>query len=263
MRAWPIAWRIGALALCLAGPARADCGPAEFETAITGRELCLVMHRFGASAPRSLVVWVHGDLPDRSPAAYHVPLARQTAERFAEHRVMAVALVRPGYPDGAGRTSEGTHLGRSDHHTAAQVDELAGALARLRARFDPRALVLVGHGGGAAMAATLLGRHPRLADAALLLGCPCDLAQWRLGRRYWGRSEDPMRWAHRVPRDARVVAITADGDTLAWPSLAQGYVEALRARDVEARFVPLPRASHAETPRAPEVMAELARLIDR
>jgi hypothetical protein len=40
-------------------------------------------------------------------------------------------------------------------------------------------VVVVGHSGGAAISANMLGRHPALLDAALVVSCPCDVEKWR------------------------------------------------------------------------------------
>lgn len=245
------------------GTASAACPSADFETRVEGLEHCLLMQRYGAAHPRTLVVWLHGDLPGGGPADYHLPLARETARRFEGRRVMSVALLRPGYPDARGEASGGSHLGRSDHYTLANVDELAGAIERLRARFNPASVVAVGHGGGAASAAILLGRHPRLLDAAVLVSCPCDLVLWRMGRRYWGRSENPILWTGQVRREARVIALTGGRDFNTTPELAQSYVDVLRARGVEAHFRMLPQADHDAAARSPEIQAAIGQLIER
>jgi pimeloyl-ACP methyl ester carboxylesterase len=51
-----------------------------------------------------------------------------------------------------------------------------GALKR---RYHAGTVVVVGHSGGAAIAANMLGRHPALIDAALVVSCPCDVEKWR------------------------------------------------------------------------------------
>ena len=83
--------------------------------------------------------------------------------------VAAVALVRPGYPDGAGESSgvAALHAGRNDHYTKENVEEVGAALARLRERAGAKRLVVVGHSGGAATTAILLGMKPGLIDAAV------------------------------------------------------------------------------------------------
>ena len=263
-------WRRSAgqlIALCALAlapvPAISACPDADFESRVEGREHCLLMQRYGAAHPRTLVVWLHGDLPGGGAADYHAALARATAEHFAQRKVMAIALLRPGYPDSRGEVSGGSHLGRSDHYTLANIDELAGAIERLRARFNPASLVVVGHAGGAASAAILLGRHPRLVDAAVLVSCPCDLVLWRIGRRYWGRSENPILWTPRVPREARVIALTGGRDFNTRAELAQSYVDTLRARGVEAHFRMLPQADHEAAARSPEVQDAIGLLIER
>ena len=258
-------WLVAGLAVSslALGTARAACPSADFETRVEGLEHCLLIKRFGAAHPRTLVIWLHGDLPGGGPAEYHVPLARETAERFEGRQVMSIALLRPGYQDARGDASGGSHLGRSDHYIAAHVDELAGAIERLRARFNPASVVAVGHGGGAASAAILLGRHPRLLDAAVLVSCPCDLVLWRMGRRYWGRSENPIRWTPQVRRDTRVIALTGARDHNTSPELAQSYIDVLRGRGIEAHFRLLDRTDHDGAAGSPAVQVAIGQLIER
>jgi len=261
----PARWLLaGLIATALAaGTTRAACPEADFETRVEGLEHCLLMKRYGAAHPRTLVVWLHADLPGGGPAEYHASLARETAERFASRQVMSVALLRPGYPDARGNVSGGSHMGRSDHYTLANVDELASAIERLRARFNPASVVAVGHAGGAASAAILLGRHPRALDAAVLVACPCDLVVWRMGRRYWGRSENPIRWTPQVRRESRVIALTGARDFNTSPELAQSYIDVLRTRGIEAHFRLLDSADHDGAARAPEVQGAIGQLIER
>ncbi len=228
-----------------------------------GHEHCLLMKRYGAAHPRTLVFLLHGDLPGGGPADYHEALARETARRYEDRQVMSIALWRPGYPDARGEASGGSHLGRSDHYTLANVDELAGAIERLRARFNPASVVAVGHAGGTVSVAVLLGRHPCLLDAAVLVSCPCDLVLWRMGRRYWGRSENPIRWTPQVRRETRVIALTGGRDFNTSPELAQSYVDVLQARGVEAHFRLLAQADHDAAARSPEVQAAIGQLIER
>lgn len=254
---------IGPLAAGTGPRVPASCPGGDFTTRVEGLEHCLVMARYGADHPRTLVVWLHDDLPGSGPADYHLTLARETARRFAEQGVMSVALLRPGYPDAQGARSGGEHRGRSDHYTLPIADEIAAAIERLRARFDPATVIAVGHGGGAAMAAIVLGRHPRLLDGAVLVGCPCDLVLWRMGRRYWGRSQDPVRWTGTVRREARVMALTGERDSRTTPELAQSYVELLQTRGVDARFRMIAQADHETAARSPQVQTAIGQLIGR
>lgn len=124
-----LAW----LAICLVAPlqpAQAAC-PAGNSIAdvVHGGTLCLVATTYGAAqagnAP-TLVVVVHGDVSSGGPADYHLEFTKS----LAKPGVVAVALVRPGYSDAAGRTSEGTHYDRRDSYTPANIAAVGGCRAR-------------------------------------------------------------------------------------------------------------------------------------
>ncbi len=66
-----------------------------------------------------------------------------------------------------------------DNYTPEVVDAVATVARRLESMHDASAVVLVGHSGGGTIAANVLGRHPDVADAALLVGCGCDPEAWR------------------------------------------------------------------------------------
>ena len=241
------------------------CASEDFETRVTGEEHCMVMRRYGdATAPRVLVVWLHGDVSTGGPANYHFPLAERTAATLTPERVLAVALVRPGYPDGSGASSGVSLLegGRSDHYTLPNLAEVAGAVARLRAHYHAERVILVGHSGGAASSAIILGWKPGLADGAVLIACPCEKEAWRSRRNgAWPRSENPLRWTERVAHATRVRAITGTNDDNTFPVLAQQYVDALVARGLDAAFMPVAGAGHNSVTRAPEVAAAIAELV--
>lgn len=234
--------------------------PKDDATHVSGAAQCLLARAYGPAQADVLVVWLHGDVSGGGPANYHFALAERTAAALPG--VAAVALVRPGYPDGAGESSgvAALHAGRNDHYTTENVEEVGAALARLRERAGAKRLVVVGHSGGAATTAILLGMKPGLIDAAVLVACPCDIVAWRSGRRPWTRSENPIAWADRVDPKARVVALTGDADDNTGPALAERYVEALRKRGIDATFVALPGESHNGAPRAPAVLDTVGRL---
>ncbi len=236
-----------ALLLGLSGVRAATCEHEDFDTRVSGESECLLMRRFGAVEPAAMVVWLHGNITSGGPADGHFRLAEQVARGAAPDAVLAVALVRPGYPDGSGAFSSGRDRRRADNWQRADLQEVATAVERLRQRYRPRVVLLVGHSGGAAIAAVLLGLQPQLAQAALLLACPCDLPTWRRGKPgpYW-LSEDPLRWADAVPAQARVVALTGSRDDTTPPALAQAYVQRLRARGVDARFDEVADAGHVD-----------------
>ena len=243
----------------------APCAAEDFATRVTGVSQCLVIRRHGPVEPAVMVVWIHGDVSSGGPASYHFPLAERTAEFFAAGNVMAVALVRPGYPDGSGAASSVSllHGGRADHYTRENILEVGTAIERLRQRFKPGHVVVVGHSGGAATAAVLLGLMPQVADAAVLVACPCELVSWRSGRQPWSRSENPVQWAAKVAPSARVIALTGTRDDNTAPALASAYVELLRSRGIDATFVAVGEGTHNGVARAPETFDAIGTLLKR
>ena len=244
----------------------APCAPEDFETHVSGSTQCLLMRRFGPTEPETMVVWLHGDVSSGGPANYHFAVAQSAAAQFASARVLSVALVRPGYPDGSGESSTVAPLrgGRTDHYTRENLEEVGVAIERLRARFKPKFVVAVGHSGGAATTAVLLGMKPGLLDAAVLVACPCELVAWRANRpgaRQWTASENPHTWADKVSTASQVIALTGSKDDNTQPDLARGYVNALQARGVDARFALVPDEGHNSAFRSPQVTKALADLL--
>src|SRR5262245_58934475 len=85
---------------------------------------------------------------------------------------------------------------RSDHYTADNLDAVGDGVRRLRERYEGARVILVGHSGGAATSAVISGRRPGVADAAVLVACPCNLREWRRDRRSWSHSESRTNgWA--------------------------------------------------------------------
>jgi pimeloyl-ACP methyl ester carboxylesterase len=246
------------------GASAAPCEREDFETRVSGTAECLIMQRYGSTAPETMIVWLHGNVTSGGPANAHFQIAAQTAADLAAENVLAVALVRPGYPDGTGAYSSGSDNGRADNWQKATIAEIGTAIERLRQRYKPRRVVIVGHSGGAAIAAVLMGMRPDLAQAALLVACPCDMVAWRSGRRGppWA-SEDPLRWVDKVDAAARVVALTGSRDDTTSSGLARTYVEKLQARGVEASFELVPDAGHVDILRSPALVAATAGLVRR
>lgn len=249
----------------LARPAAADCPPqSTIADHVFGGGLCLVAATFGAqdagSAP-ALVVVVHGDISDGGAATYHAAFA----QTLARPGVVAVALIRPGYADGAGRVSEGATLGRQDNYTAANVAAIAGAVGALKQHYQARRTIYVGHSGGAAIGGVIIGRRPRLVDAAVLVSCPCDIAHWLhvRGMPPWRRSLSPDFFIPRVPSTTRVVAITGSADDNTFPALAEDYVARLAARGVPARLIAVDGAGHGFAGVAEAAKRAAEHMIDR
>jgi dienelactone hydrolase len=231
--------------VCTSIAAKARCPPdSSVAQYVLGDGLCLAITTFGLGQGEisTLVVVVHGDLSDGGAAAYHVDFAKS----LSRPGVVAVALVRPGYMDGAGRVSEGSAFGREDNYTETNIAAVAGAIDTLKRHYRARRVIYVGHSGGAAIGGVVIGRSPGLVNAAVLVACPCDIGRWRkeTGRTAWTRSLSPHSFIPNVPITTEVLALTGSDDDNAFPILAQDYARRLAAHGVSARFIAVPGGRH-------------------
>lgn len=233
------------------------------ETRVTGISQCLLARNFGPPGAEHLLIWLHGDVSGGGPAKYHIPVAQRATEALAAGSVSSVALIRPGYPDGSGESSSVAplHDGRSDHYTRENVAEVAAAIRNLKKRYLTKRVTVIGHSGGAATTAIILGMEPGLVDSAVLVSCPCDLVAWRANRKAWSRSENPMAWAEKLAPSTRVIALTGSRDDNTPSDLAKRYVDALIGRGIPARFAEIPYASHNEAFKADEVTKAITELL--
>jgi pimeloyl-ACP methyl ester carboxylesterase len=210
----------------------------------------------GASLSKSpvLVVVLHGDLPE-PPPSYQYEFAKVVASGTAKTAdVIAAGVLRPGYRDPAGDRSSGD-MGRAiaDNYTPEVVDAVASAARELSNAYQADTIVLVGHSGGAAVAADLLGRHPGLARGAVLVGCGCDPTAWRNKRRietgnpmFDGptRSLQPLDLASGVPPGTVVRLVIGQIDEVVPPAHSHAYAAALRARGINVSVDVIPGVGH-------------------
>jgi pimeloyl-ACP methyl ester carboxylesterase len=114
-------------------------------------------------------------------------------------------------------------------------------------------VVLVGHSGGAAIVANILGRHPDLADAALLVACGCDPEAWRARMRVqqpspiWDAPNPslmPLSLAGGVTPGTRVRLLVGEEDDVAPPQDSRRYAAALEAREIDVRVTVAPGLGH-------------------
>ncbi len=239
--------------------------PADDVEWVAGNDECLRIRAFNARAfdaeqrPNALVVLVHGDVSRGGPADYLLPIVPRLSPE--ENGIVVVALYRPGYHDGEGNRSSGTHHQRRDSYTPHNIDAIAAAIGNLHAAYRPRRLVVAGHSGGAAIAGVIIGRFPGLADAAVLAACPCDIARWRATRRSrWSRSLSPSAYADDVEPTTQVVAITGAADQNTYPALTIDYVESLRARGVDAVYQILEGVTHGGAARSEQFLSAIVRV---
>ncbi len=198
-----------------------------------------------------LVLVLHGDLPDPAPS-YQYEFAKVIADRF--EGVVAAGVLRPGYQDPTGARSSGD-MGRAiaDNYTPEVLDAIARAARELAAANHAKAVVLVGHSGGAAITAGMLGRYPDLARAAVLAGCGCDPSAWRARRRsetgnpmFAGptRSVLPLTLAQAVAPATVVRMVVGQDDDVTPPADSQAYEAALRQHGVDVALTIVPGLGH-------------------
>ena len=192
-----------------------------------------------ASEHPTLVVALHGDSPTSNPS-YQYDWARQAARENAD--LVAVGLLRPGYQDRSGHSSSGMRgKTNGDNYTPAVIDTIALAITHLQQMVGARRTVIAGHSGGAAIAAAIMGRHPNVADAALLVSCPCDVARWRehmrkaSGNAIWDEpvvAVSPTSVANTVNPGVRIVTLVGHNDRVTPPFLTRAYDDLLRGRAI-------------------------------
>lgn len=210
----------------------------------------------GTSLHPTLIVVLHGDLLGRGavpPITYHYLFTKRAAGIIDD--VVVAAILRPGYRDDTGEYSEGdAGLTTGDNYTPQVVDAIAQVIDQLKDKAQPAHTVIVGHSGGAAIAADLLGRWPSEVDGALLISCPCDLAAWRKhmmqkknNNPIWAapvESLSPIDLAGKVPPATPVRMLVGSKDDVAPPELTEHYTEALLRHSVDVTVTIVPGLEH-------------------
>lgn len=215
----------------------------------------------------TLVVVLHGDAPFNNPG-YQDIFAEKVAE--AGRNVVAVGLLRPGYTDPQGNTSDGERgEANGDNWNVRNTGAIAEAIGRLRQRYHSQRVIIVGHSGGAAIAANILGRHSELIDAALLVSCPCDAEAWRenmfalTGNPTFQGEVDtlsPIEQLEGMSDRIEVLMLVGDQDEVAPPLLSERYQAAAVERGKRVRLIQLAGKGH-EILLDPSVLVELSAML--
>ena len=249
---WALA---GNLTPALAQTASAPQGPSSTggETiwvTTTQRLKTRVFESAGLSAHPILIVIAHGDSPD-GPPTYQYRFAATVAAAVPD--VVAAAILRPGYSDGDDRSDGVRGETTGDNYTPEVIDAVVTAISELKTRYHPGRVVLVGHSGGAAIMGDLLGKGEPVADAALLVSCPCDLAEWRKhmgtvkGGSIWERpvrSLSPLTLVDGISASTKVWMLVGGDDQITPPALTLAYAEALRNHRITVNATVAPGLSH-------------------
>ncbi|MDB9857298.1 alpha/beta hydrolase [Amylibacter sp.] len=196
------------------------------------------------SGSTAVVVTLHGDVSRGGPADYHYASAKSIAAK--NKGVTSIALLRPGYSDRAGQKSGGSNNGRRDHYTKRNNDLVAAALKDIKARYKARKLIVVGHSGGAAQTGAIIGRYPNLIDGAVLVSCPCHIANWRnaKGGSPWPSSQSPHRYLKKVSKSTAIVVINGSQDSNTRPAQAKAYVALAKKSGLNPSYVEIGGAGH-------------------
>lgn len=200
----------------------------------------------------NLVIVIHGDAPFNNPG-YQYTLAKMLAAENSN--TIAVGLLRPGYTDPDNIKSPGEKgLTTGDNYTAPIADDIAAAIQNLKALYHPAKTVIAGHSGGAAITADVISRHPGAANAAVIVSCPCNVAEWRAHMKtlqkdtdVWDRpinSLSPNEIAQGIDKKTKVVIITGEKDEVAPTNLSNNYYAQLKQLNLNTELVTIKGAGH-------------------
>jgi pimeloyl-ACP methyl ester carboxylesterase len=203
------------------------------------------------SSSTPLVVVLHGDAPYVNPK-YQYYFASHLADAVPGTRV--AALLRPGYADPYGDISDGDRgFAVGENYTPQDIDQLASAVQFLKTEWQNQGVVLVGHSGGAALAADIAALHPGLVKHIFLVSCPCDVPAFRrhMARLQWSplwlapvRSLSPTRTLYQMKSSTTITAISGSDDPVALPQYAQTYIVNAKALGIPAQMIVLPGKGH-------------------
>jgi pimeloyl-ACP methyl ester carboxylesterase len=131
--------------------------------------------------------------------------------------------------------------------------DVHAVIRRLQTRYRPRAVIVMGHSGGAGVAANLLGRYPEDADAAVLIACSCDpkgfMDRWKREHPFIPKdlpnpSLSPLDMAAGVSRKTLVRMVVGSNDAVVLAPPSQAYAAALRRNGVDVRLAVVNGADH-------------------
>lgn len=233
-RDWFSVFQVVAFSL-LSVPVFAQCNQIQNEV-FTGNQ-CTKVRTFVSEAQTehpNLLITLHGDSPFHNPS-YHYRLASIVASK--SHNLIAVGMLRPGYSDPDNRTSDGL-MGEAvgDNYDKPRIDQIAGAIKKLRQVYQANRVIVAGHSGGSAITAILIAMYPHLIDHAVIVACPCDINQWRSDMAELTNNPifhgalsvvSPIDLVAKVPVETEISLIVGKDDVVAKPKLSRRYKAAL------------------------------------
>jgi predicted esterase len=216
-----------------------------------------------------MVVVLHGDAPFRNPG-YQYGFASDLARAAPGTRV--AALLRPGYADPFGAKSDGDRgFASGENYTKEVTGDIAAAVESLKSQWGASTVILVGHSGGAVIAANLAALNPGLVQHVFLVGCPCNVPDFRrhMARLQWDaiwllpvRSLSPLQTLDRMQKGTEVTTISGANDPIALPEYAQAYVSKAAAHGIAASMIFVTNQGH-EILNDPAVIEQVAKAVHR
>ena len=190
-----------------------------------------------------LVVALHGDSPFNNPG-YQYRFAKLVANKNSN--VISVGMLRPGYTDPLGRTSDGVKGDAiGDNYDKKRVNKVAQAITELKNLYSPSKVILAGHSGGAAITANLISLFPLLIDHAFIVSCPCDVNAWREGMFsltkkpiFRGDIEtlSPIDLVEHLSKKTIISIFVGKDDKVARPILSEKYKTAATKEGLKVRL---------------------------
>jgi predicted esterase len=214
---------------------------------------CLALQTyFGKTIPKAqpiLLVFIHGDgIPGGGPNDY----LKYQATKFVAPDVVPVVLIRPGYYDSYGNYSTGESYAfakqgyPNDSYRPHTVATLADAVSKLKAFYQARCTILVGHSGGAIMSGIILGKYSELANGAVLASVVGDVHAWAKKHRYgnYPRSLSPDNFISQIPKDDFIYIVSGTNDQNTYPSMSKDYYNRLKKQGIKAFWYPQKNGTH-------------------
>jgi len=200
----------------------------------------------------NLVIVIHGDAPFNNPG-YQYRLAEIISTE--NKNTIAIGLLRPGYTDPENMHSPGKKgLTTGDNYTAEVVDDIAAAIRNLKNLYHPSNTIIAGHSGGSAITADIVSRYPMIADAAVVVSCPCNVPVWRAhmkkmqnNDKIWDQpvnSLSPIDLVNGIEKGTKMIIITGEKDEVAPTELSIEYYSKLKKNNLDAELITIKNADH-------------------
>ena len=240
---------------CTTNTRNTECGNKYSLNYISSKYGCTYFETFKSDSIGSnpnLVILLHGDAPF-NPPSYHNELGEILQNQTKN--TISVAILRPGYEDSEGNRSEGIKGNTTgDNYTRDVVDNLIEVIKRLKERYQPNQVLIVGHSGGAAIAADILSLSTNLIDQTILVSCPCDVESWRKYMsskqpyyKFWKESVQsisPITIADSLPSNSQIILLHGLKDDVVPFGISNMYYQKLKSKNKDVEIIKIENGGH-------------------